>query len=141
MLHSAFASVIVSMWAVNSVRAVPPPPLQPNTTQTFFDDFSGPVLNATWLVADWEHLDACYKPEQVSLANGNLVLTAEHKPNTSCSGTQRDYVSGLVNTTGLFAQKGGIFEVRRVMLPLELSNTRVAIPCSWQTQVFVGSHT
>jgi len=104
--------------ALPHTGAVRVPPLPPNATQTWFDDFDGPALRPEWSVADWAHLDACYQPEQVSLSGGSLVLAADRRNGTVCGsgGGVRDYVSGLVNTTGRFHQLGGIFEVRAKLL-------------------------
>lgn len=57
----------------------------------------------------------CMDPAQVSVANGELNLTAVAKPET-CAGETQPYASGMVNTDGKFTFTYGYVE-SRIWLP------------------------
>ena len=55
--------------------------------------------------------DGCYDPRQVTVAKGELDLTAIAKPE-SCAGITRPFASGLVNTDSTFRFTYGYAEAR-----------------------------
>lgn len=52
------------------------------------------------------------RAENVSIQNGNLVITAAKETFTGTDGISRDYTSARLKTQGLFAQSSGKFEAR-----------------------------
>ena len=90
----------------------------------WFDDFSGSSLDAS----KWNAIDTNittnyslqdYRPSQVSVSNGNLVITSENTPSRGLP-----YLSGQVTSTAL--QKYGRFEVRA-----KLPTSRGMWPAIW----------
>jgi beta-glucanase (GH16 family) len=56
------------------------------------------------------------RPENVSIENGNLVITARKEQYKGADGVSRDYTSARLQTRGHFEQKYGRFEAR-IKLP------------------------
>ena len=93
---------------------------------TFSDDFSGTSLDRTkWIPQRTDQSGytsgktACFvdSPNNISVANGNLVLTAREEAAPFVCPDPRgyfptQYTSGMVSTWGRFAQAYGRFEVR-----------------------------
>ena len=93
-----------------------PPPAAPPATLVLEDHFDGQTLNqSVWNVLDQVHVGGVYSPDNVFLRNGSLVLRTVAR-NQSVDGVPYYAASGAVNTSGLFAQRGGRFEAR-VKLP------------------------
>lgn len=91
---------------------------------SFHDEFEGSSLNNTF----WEALNRqdsfnnekqYYRPEQVTLANGNLQLTAINQPIAN-----KQYRSGLITSRSLFGT--GRFEAR-----IDLPTTQGMWPAFW----------
>lgn len=83
---------------------------------TFSDEFNASSLDAskwgtqyTWGCTNNDEQEG-YEPGNVSLANGNAVLTATNQPN-SCNGG-KSYSSGMIESAGKFSQLYGYFEAR-----------------------------
>lgn len=92
----------------------------------FDSEFNGSSLDASqWSTgwfgssittgADWSIEQECMDPGQVSVANGELDLTAVAKQET-CGGVTHPYTSGIVTTDGLFSFTYGYMEAR-IWLP------------------------
>jgi beta-glucanase (GH16 family) len=90
----------------------------------FHDEFDGPALNTT----NWEALNRqnsfnnekqYYRPEQVTVANGNLQLTATNQPFGN-----KQYRSGLITSKALYGP--GRFEAR-----IDLPTTQGMWPAFW----------
>lgn len=86
---------------------------------SYSEDFDGRTLDAsTWWAMDTAAVgfhsgDECYSPDNVSVANGLLRLTATKLPEPrTCGGnlTTR-YLSGMISSQGRFAQAYGRFEI------------------------------
>src|SRR5262245_54040411 len=102
-------------------------PVDSSWTLTFDEEFNGTSLDtdvwgANWLGADGAITKpinsaelAAYDPDQVSVSDGTLHLTAVESPVT-VNGTQYDYTSGIVQTHDSFSQTYGYFEAR-IYLP------------------------
>jgi beta-glucanase (GH16 family) len=85
-------------------------PAQSNCTLVFEDDFNGLVIdNSNWYCtvqgSNYNNEDQAYTSDQVTISNGELLLTAEKKTWTGDSGradqpgqVTRSYVSGELNT-------------------------------------------
>ena len=52
------------------------------------------------------------RPQNVSIQNGNLVITAAKETYAGTDGISRDYTSARLKTQGLFSQSSGRFEAR-----------------------------
>ena len=91
----------------------------------FDSEFNGSSLDTSQWSTGWfgsgitqpvnSYEQECYDPAQVSVANGELDLTAIAKAET-CDGVTRPYASGIVTTDGLFSFIYGYMEAR-VWLP------------------------
>ena len=90
----------------------------------FHDEFDGTSLNTT----NWEALDRqnsfnnekqYYRPEQVTVANGNLQITATNQPLAN-----KLYRSGLITSKALYGP--GRFEAR-----IDLPTTQGMWPAFW----------
>ncbi len=87
---------------------------------TFDDEFDGTALNtANWwplstATTGFHALAECLTPNNVSVGDGNLILTAtKSATSTKCSTNfSTQYRSGMVLSSGLFAQAYGRFEMR-----------------------------
>jgi beta-glucanase (GH16 family) len=101
------------------------------------DDFTGTALdpakwNSNWLGAAGQVTPpvnrderANYSPAQVTVAGGNLHLTAVALPSVTVGGQHRPYTSGLVNTAGHFQYRYG-FAQARIYVP-----GRAGKVCNW----------
>ena len=98
----------------------------PGWELSWHDEFDGTSLNTT----NWEALNRqdsfnnekqYYLPEQVTVANGNLQLTATNQP---LANTDKDYRSGLVTSKALYGP--GRFEAR-----IDLPTTQGMWPAFW----------
>ena len=80
------------------------------------DDFDGPAVSSDrWRVehstfGDGNRELQCYTPDNVSVADGRLVLEARRAPTTCPNGSTRAYSSGMVRSSAAWAY--GAFEVR-----------------------------
>jgi Ca2+-binding RTX toxin-like protein len=102
-------------------------PVDSSWTLTFDEEFNGTSLDTdvwgtNWLGADGATTPpindaelAAYDPDNVSVSDGMLHLTASDTPAT-VDGTQYDYTSGIVQTHDSFSQTYGYFEAR-IYLP------------------------
>ena len=102
-------------------------PIDSSWTLTFDEEFNGTSLDTDVWSANWLGAPgavtppingaelAAYDPDQVSVYDGSLHLTAVQSPVT-VNGTEYDYSSGIVQTNGSFEQTYGYFEAR-IYLP------------------------
>jgi beta-glucanase (GH16 family) len=91
----------------------------------FDSEFAGSSLDSSQWSTGWfgsgitppvnSYEQECYDPNQVSVANGSLELSAIAQPE-SCGGVTRPYASGLVTTNGTFSFTYGYMEAR-IWLP------------------------
>jgi beta-glucanase (GH16 family) len=91
----------------------------------FDSEFNGSSLDTSQWSTGWfgsgitqpvnSYEQQCYDPAQVSVANGELDLTAIAKAE-NCGGVTRPYASGMVSTYGLFSFTYGYMEAR-IWLP------------------------
>ena len=100
------------------------PPASPNWSVTWFDDFNGSSLDATKWEASFSNSPTnnslhAYRPSQVAVTGGNLVITSE---NIATGGLP--YRSGLV--TSKIRQQYGRYEVRA-----DLPTSRGMWPAIW----------
>ena len=106
----------------------PPQPVggDPGPWNLVFDsEFAGSSLDSSQWSTGWfgsgitppvnSYEQECYDPNQVSVANGSLELSAIAQPE-SCGGLTRPYASGLVTTNGTFSFTYGYMEAR-IWLP------------------------
>jgi beta-glucanase (GH16 family) len=104
------AGTVLFFCAGNSAQTMAQIPDVPGWQLFFHDEFDGTTLNTTnWAAMDrqdsFNNEKQYYRPEQVSVANGNLQITATNQP----LGTKQ-YRSGLITSKNLFGQ--GRFEAR-----------------------------
>jgi beta-glucanase (GH16 family) len=108
--------------------AQPPPPPGGSWLLTFEDDFVGTSLNESrWSIAppnrtqDAGH--SVFIPSAVSVADGNLIITATHEPYIVGNVT-RNFTGGWIDSRNKFMQRGGRWEVRAKLPPTSAT-------CSW----------
>ena len=87
----------------------------------FDSEFNGSSLDTSQWSTGWfgsgitppvnSYEQECYDPAQVSVANGELDLTAIAEAET-CGGETRPYASGMVTTNGTFSFTYGYMEAR-----------------------------
>lgn len=111
----------------------PPPTVQPtgvagNWELAFQDEFLQSSLDASKWTANWlgaegaitppvnSSEDAYYDPTQVSLGNGELLLTAQTK-SAVINGTWYTYASGMIQSNGKLALTEGSFLEARIQTP------------------------
>ena len=93
--------------------------------ETWSDEFSGPAsipdpskwdieVGGHWANSELQAYTA--RPENVQIADGNLVITATKENYTGADGIFRSYTSARLRTLGKFTQKYGRFEAR-IKLP------------------------
>jgi beta-glucanase (GH16 family) len=113
----------------------------PGTWQLKFDaEFNGDSLNTTDWSTGWHSHGItqpvnpreleCYDPANVRVSDGILLLSLTRR-RESCGGTERSYVSGMVNTDGKFEFTYGFMEAH-IWLPgagFEITNW----PAFWAT--------
>jgi beta-glucanase (GH16 family) len=88
------------------------------------DEFNGPALDRSRWVAElggggWGNQELEYytdRDSNVSVQNGNLVITARSEKYTGPDGVTRNYTSARLKTLGTFSQIYGRFEAR-IKLP------------------------
>lgn len=109
--------MIIPFWVLCLTAQTP----SPEYKLVFSDHFNDSLIdgNAWWKAGDHESCvthgtggceeDMWYKPENVTVNNGNLKLTAKLDP-TSCNGMFKKYTSGWVQTAANF--KYGYYEIR-----------------------------
>jgi beta-glucanase (GH16 family) len=95
----------------------------------FDSEFNGSSLDTSQWSTGWfgsgitqpvnSYEQECYDPAQMSVANGELDLTAITKAE-NCGGINRPYASGIVTTDGLFSFTYGYIEAR-IWLPGSVS--------------------
>ena len=116
-------AIIVGVVVCNRAHADPIPDV-PGWQLFFHDEFDGNSLNTT----NWEALDRqdsfnhelqYYRPEQATVANGNLQLTATNQPLAN-----KLYRSGLITSKTLYGP--GRFEAR-----IDLPTTQGMWPAFW----------
>ena len=100
------------------------PPITGNWIPTWSDEFDGSALDTTKWVPSFTNNPTnnslhAYRPSQVSVSNGSLVITSENKPTGGLP-----YLSGLVTSTN--RQQYGRFEVRG-----DLPTSRGMWPAIW----------
>jgi len=140
----AAAAVLVAV-LLGSPAAAQEAPAKPNCGATqipksvggywqcsFSDDFEGSTLDRTkWVPQESatsgyvNGLTACFvdDPDNVSVSDGNLNLTARKEERASPCGSDAfttPYTSGMVTTAGLFSQTYGRFEVRARISPAKV---------------------
>jgi beta-glucanase (GH16 family) len=104
-----------------------PPPISGTWNLSFNDNFD--TLNpSTWTDEYWwggnAGTQATFDPNNVSVSNGTLSLTATHQSETSNTGVANPYTSGLISTGGIagiqplgFSFTYGYIEVRTRIAP------------------------
>jgi beta-glucanase (GH16 family) len=93
----------------------------------FDDEFSGPSLDTSkWTAMDtagtpngFHQGPECYRPGNVAVSNGALLLTAGKSPSSfACGpGFSTPYTSGMITTLGKYSQTDGLFEMRAKFPP------------------------
>jgi len=119
----------VKLWLVLLVAGFAPILLSQKTGRTdqkdkwvlaFGDEFDGTELDLhRWSPHEpfghsRDRQMQAYAPEQLQVSGGQLHIIARHVDGISASydGQDRQYVSGLISTFGMFAQTYGKFEIR-----------------------------
>ncbi len=75
----------------------------------------------------------CYTPEQVTVANGRLVLTAEARSETCPNGSLRTVTSGMVRSTGVTFSPGQRIVYRVKLTPNDDANQGGLWPAFWSS--------
>ena len=106
-------------------------PVPSCTVETLLDEFNGPQLNnSIWTALDQIHRGGVYKPENVLVQDGALMLRTQPQ-NITVAGQPWFITSGAVNTSNRFQQKYGIFKVRA--MPYFCPHHRQGQPLGYQT--------
>jgi beta-glucanase (GH16 family) len=117
------AAAVLLLWGY-APQATAQIPDVPGWQLSFHDEFDGTSLNTT----NWEALNRqdsyndekqYYRPEQVTVADGNLQLTATNQPLAN-----KAYRSGLITSKALYGR--GRFEAR-----IDLPTTQGMWPAFW----------
>jgi beta-glucanase (GH16 family) len=117
-------AILLISWAAFAARANAQIPDVPNWQLFWHDEFDGNSLNTTnWTALDrqnsFNNEKQYYRPEQVSVANGNLQITATSQPLAN-----KLYRSGLITSNALYGP--GRFEAR-----IDLPTTQGMWPAFW----------
>ena len=120
----ATVALAVAVWTCSAERGVAQIPDVPGWQLFWHDEFDGTSLNTTnWTALDrqdsFNNEKQYYRPEQVTVANGNLQLTATNQPLPP-----KLYRSGLVTSNALYGP--GRFEAR-----IDLPTTQGMWPAFW----------
>jgi beta-glucanase (GH16 family) len=118
------AIAVLIAWVLCAGRVAAQIPDVPGWQLFFHDEFDGASLNTTnWTALDrqnsFNNEKQYYRPEQVTVANGNLQLTATNQPLAS-----KLYRSGLITSKALYGP--GRFEAR-----VDLPTTQGMWPAFW----------
>ena len=116
-LKFIFTLASVTFFLINSAFAQPP---SSDYNLVFADEFNGSQLDpVAWYPGNdtdchthgsgSNEADMWYKPDNVTVENGNLTITAKYEP-TICDGNSKLYTSGSVITNANFQY--GYYEVR-----------------------------
>ena len=81
----------------------------------------------------------CYRPENVKVANGRLVLTAKSEQYTCPSNRTRNVTSGMVRSRGLTFSPGQAIEFRVKLTPADRTNQGGLWPAVWASSWAGGS--
>lgn len=73
----------------------------------------------------------CYRPENVSILNGKLVLRAVRETYTCPNGSTRTVTSGMVRSQGLNVEPGQAIEFRVKLTPADSQNQEGLWPAVW----------
>ncbi len=73
----------------------------------------------------------CYRPENVQVANGRLILTAKSENYTCPNGSRRDVTSGMIRSRGLTFSPGQAIEFRVKLTPPDPQNQSGLWPAVW----------
>lgn len=122
--HLNAAAFVVAFSLTHWCFAGDPIPDVPGWKLFWHDEFNGSSLDtAEWTAMDrqdsYNNEKQYYRPEQVSVANGNLQITATNQPLGN-----KQYRSGLITSKDLFGQ--GRFEAR-----IDLPTTKGMWPAFW----------
>ena len=121
----------------SSLTPVTPRPTVPSLgpwVATLVEDFASAPLNTSlWRVRQNEsHCEPCepqlYVESALTVANSTLVITTSRAHVLGPGGVPYNWTSGWVDTSGSFAQRYGIFEVRARLPSREAAN---AWPAHW----------
>lgn len=116
--------LLLSLSPLLSQKAVQPAiePADAKWVQTFDEEFNGKELNLSrWSPHDpWGHVRdrqlQAYAPEAIEVSGGQLHIVARRAPVNEVpvryDGKEREYVSGIISTFGIFSQAFGRFEIR-----------------------------
>ncbi len=92
---------------------------QPNDCYTLIwsDEFNGTSLDLNkWSYQNggWNgsNVQNCYAPENTSVSDGRLKITAQHDPGYDCFNSVEDFTSGFVQTKDRVSWTFGYFEAR-----------------------------
>jgi beta-glucanase (GH16 family) len=115
---------VLLLCASNAERAAAQIPDVPGWQLFWHDEFDGNTLNTTnWTALDrqdsYNNEKQYYRPEQVTVAGGNLQITATNQPLAN-----KLYRSGLITSNALYGQ--GRFEAR-----IDLPTTKGMWPAFW----------
>ncbi len=104
----ALIPILYLQMGCTRTSGVASPTATPSQSAIFFDDFTGSVLESAWTALNrqgdqGDGEEECYNPSQVSISNGNLVITSIAQT-TTCgdrdnSPSQFPYLSGMVQWT------------------------------------------
>ncbi len=75
----------------------------------------------------------CYRPENVWVADGNLVLRAVNESYTCPNGSTRQVTSGMVRSRGVTFEPGQVLEFRVKLNPADTNNQEGLWPAVWSS--------
>jgi beta-glucanase (GH16 family) len=81
----------------------------------------------------------CYRPENVRVTGGRLVLTAVSESHTCPRGRHRNYTSGMVRSRGLSFSPGQAIEFRVKLTPADSTDQGGLWPAVWASSWGGGS--
>ena len=113
----------------------PPTTLGPTGQLVWSDEFNS-LDTSRWAVEHSTYGDGnnelqCYRPENVSVANGKLVLRAVTETYTCPNGSTRSVTSGMIRSRGVSLTPGHAIEFRVKLTPANESDQGGLWPAVW----------
>lgn len=97
------------------------------------EDFTGTSLDTTkWSFqrGGWTSsmVQNCYTEDNVSVSDGQLIITAQYEPGYQCFNNQKDFTSGFVQTKGKYGITYGYVEAK-----IKLPKSNSTWPAFWMS--------
>lgn len=112
------------------------PTKQPTDEEVVWEENFDRLDLTRWIVEHSTYGDGgnqlqCYRPENVSVRDGKLILRAVHETYTCPNGSTRRVTSGMVRSIGLYLAPGQVLEFRMKLTPADEDNQEGLWPAIW----------